>query len=73
MSEENFEENFEESVNPIVKRMEAMMMIIDTSLNSLDEPADQLMLACAMMQRTREIFDELLGEEARKKMFTSLT
>jgi hypothetical protein len=27
------------------------------------------MLACAMMQRSKEIFDAELGEEGRKKMF----
>jgi len=30
------------------------------------------MLACAMMQRTREIFDQVLGEDGRKKMFKEL-
>jgi hypothetical protein len=30
------------------------------------------MLACAMMQRTKEIFDAVLGEEGRKKMFKEL-
>jgi hypothetical protein len=27
------------------------------------------MLACAMMQRTNEIFEQVLGEEGRKLMY----
>ena len=34
-----------------------------------DDREDLLMLACAMLQRTREIFDAELGEEGRKQMF----
>jgi hypothetical protein len=30
------------------------------------------MLACAMLQRTREIFDGTLGVEGRKEMFKDL-
>lgn len=57
------------SFNPLEKRMESMMTIIDAAILSLEEPTDQLMLACAMMQRTREIFDQVIGVEGRKKMF----
>ena len=67
MSEQNTD-----SFDPMEKRMESMMMIIDTTLLSLDTSMDQLMLACAMMQRSREIFDGILGEEGRKKMFEGL-
>jgi hypothetical protein len=31
-----------------------------------------LLLACAMMQRTREIFDATIGVEGRKQMFKEL-
>jgi hypothetical protein len=31
------------------------------------------MLACAMLQRTKEIFDAILGVEGRKEMFRGLT
>jgi hypothetical protein len=48
------------------------MTIIDTAIFSAENPHDQLMLACAMMQRTREIFDQVLGEDGRKKMFKEL-
>jgi len=62
-----------ESFDPIEKRMETMMTVIDTAIMSADSARDQLMLACAMMQRTKEIFDHVLGEEGRKEMFRGLT
>ena len=49
------------------------MTVIDTAIMSADSASDQLMLACAMMQRTKEIFDHVLGEEGRKEMFRGLT
>lgn len=61
------------SFNPLEKRMETLMTVIDTAITSAPSPEDQLMLACAMLQRTREIFDHILGEEGRKEMFRGLT
>ena len=61
------------SFNPIEKRMETMMTGIDTAILSTDSRNDQLMLACAMLQRTREIFDHILGVDGRKEMFRGLT
>jgi hypothetical protein len=61
-----------ESFDPIEKRMETMMTIIDTAILSANTPNDQLMLACAMLQRTREIFDHVIGVEGRKQMFKDL-
>lgn len=58
--------------NPIEKRMETMMTIIDAAIISAQNSNDQLMLACAMMQRTREIFDATLGIDGRKTMFKEL-
>ena len=58
--------------DPIEARMETLMTIIDTAILSTQDRNDQLMLACAMMQRTREIFDATLGEEGRKEMFKGL-
>lgn len=60
------------SYDPIEQRMETLMTIIDSAIISSQNTSDQLMLACAMMQRTREIFDAVLGEEGRKKMFEEL-
>lgn len=58
--------------DPIEKRMETLMTVIDSAILSLQTKEDQLMLACAMMQRTREIFDATLGTEGRKQMFKEL-
>jgi hypothetical protein len=58
--------------DPIEARMQTMMTVIDTAILSTTDRNDQLMLACAMMQRTREIFDATLGEEGRKEMFKGL-
>lgn len=63
----------EDQFDPLGKRMETMMTIIDTAILSANTPQDQLMLACAMLQRTRELFDHIIGEEGRKKMFEELT
>lgn len=51
------------------ERMAELMDPIDKQLLLCDDPNDQLMFACAMLQRVREIFDFQLGEDARKKMF----
>jgi hypothetical protein len=59
--------------DPIEQRMSTMMTIIDTAILSADNRNDQLMLACAMMQRTREIFDATLGVEGRKTMFKGVS
>jgi len=59
-------------MNNIEKRMSEMMTIIDESIQLTDNRNDLLMLACAMMQRVREIFDSQIGEEGRRKMFEDL-
>lgn len=53
----------------IAQRMAELMEPIDRQMLMCDDREDQLMLACAMMQRVREIFDFHLGEDGRKKMF----
>ena len=45
------------------------MAPVEQQILMCDDEKDLLMMACAMMQRTREIFDQTLGEEGRKKMF----
>ena len=57
----------------IQSRMETIMVIIDESIVRLETREDQLMLACAMLQRTKEIFDATLGEEGRKEMFKDMS
>ena len=57
----------------IQSRMETIMVIIDESIVRLETREDQLMLACAMLQRTREILDATLGEAGRKEMFKDMS
>lgn len=61
------------SFNPIEKRMETLMVIIDEAIIRASTREEQLMLACSMMQRTKEIFDATIGEENRKTMFKDMT
>lgn len=58
--------------DPIEQRMGTLMQVVDTALLSTNDRNDQLMLACAMLQRTREIFDATLGVDGRKQMFKEL-
>ena len=53
----------------VQERMKELMVLIDKSLMLTDNNTDRLMLACAMMQRTNEIFEQSLGEEGRKLMY----
>lgn len=57
----------------VEQRMNEMMQLIDGSIMLADNQDEILMLACAMMQRTRELFDNTLGVEARKIMFKEYT
>lgn len=50
-------------------RMRELMVLIDKSLLLTDNNNERLMLACAMMQRTNEIFEGILGEEGSKLMY----
>ena len=56
----------------IAKRMQEIMVLVDKSLLLTDNDNERLMLACAMMQRTNEIFEEILGEQGRKLMYKEL-
>ena len=58
--------------NEVAKRMAELMAPIEHQILMCDDREDQLMLACAMLQRVRELFDLHLGEEGRKKMFEDL-
>jgi len=59
-------------MNNTAKRMEELMVLVDKSLMLTDNDNERLMLACAMMQRTNEIFEEILGTEGRKSMYKEL-
>ena len=53
--------------------MSELMRPIEQQILMCDDRKDQLMFACAMMQRTRELFDYHVGEEGRKQMFKDYT
>ena len=59
-------------MNNVAKRMQELMVLVDKSLMLTDNENEKLMLACAMMQRTNEIFEEILGEQGRKSMYKEL-
>jgi hypothetical protein len=59
-------------MNNTAKRMQELMVLVDKSLMLTDNDNERLMLACAMMQRTNEIFEEILGEQGRKSMYKEL-
>ena len=52
--------------------MQELMILVDKSLLLTDNDNERLMLACAMMQRTNEIFEEIIGTEGRKSMYKEL-
>ena len=53
-------------------RMKELMEIIDRSIQMTDDTSELLMLACAMLQRTDEIFIQTLGPKGSFKMFKDL-
>jgi hypothetical protein len=59
-------------MSEIQDRMAELMQPIDQQIMMCDDEKEILMLACAMLQRIREIFDIQLGVEGRKMMFKDL-
>jgi hypothetical protein len=59
-------------MNDVQKRMEELIKPIDQQIYMCDDRRDLLMFNCAMLQRVREVFDMLVGEEGRKNMFKDL-
>jgi len=57
----------------VQERMAELMQPIDQQIMMCDDKDEIMMLACAMLQRTREIFDLQLGIGGRKAMFKDLT
>ena len=53
----------------ISKRMAELAKPIERQILMCDSREELLMMACVMMQRTREIFDQELTIEGRKRMF----
>ena len=59
-------------MSEVEQRMHELMAPVEQQIMMCDDEKDLLMMACAMMQRTREIFDQTLGEQGRRKMFKEL-
>ena len=53
----------------VKKRMDELMTPIDRQIMMSDSREELLMIACAMMQRTTEIFEAELGVNGRKQMY----
>ena len=53
----------------VQKRMDELMEPIDRQIMMSDSREELLMIACAMMQRTHEIFLNELGENGSKQMY----
>ena len=49
--------------------MDELMGPVDRQIMMCDSREELLMLACAMQQRTTEIFEAELGIEGRKQMY----
>jgi hypothetical protein len=53
----------------VAQRMDELMGPIDRQIMMSDSREELLMIACAMMQRTHEIFLNELGENGAKQMY----
>jgi hypothetical protein len=53
-------------------KMTELIQPIDKQIYMCNDTNELLMLNCAMLQRVREIFDLVVGEEGRKKFFSNL-
>lgn len=51
------------------KRMSELMAPVDQQILMCDTREELLMMACAMMQRTHEIYVQELGEKGAKIMY----
>jgi hypothetical protein len=53
----------------VKRRMDELMEPVDQQIMMCDTREELLMMACAMMQRTHEIFLNELGENGSKQMY----
>ena len=56
-------------MDEVRKRMGELAEPIETQILMCDSREELLMMACVMLQRTKEIFDQELTVDGRKKMF----
>ena len=54
------------------QRMSELMQPVDQQLLMCNDRSEQLMMACAMLQRVKELFDLHCGVEGRKQMFKEM-
>lgn len=59
-------------MSSVESRMREISIPIEKSIQLVDDEKELLMLACVMLQRTREIFDSQLGVDGRKQIFKDL-
>jgi hypothetical protein len=55
--------------NTVARRMEELMAPVEQQIMMCDTREELLMMACAMMQRTHEIFVHELGKAGSKQMY----
>jgi len=55
--------------NEVSDRMGELAEPIEKQIMMCDSREELLMMACVMLQRTKEIFDQELSVEGRKRMF----
>ena len=55
--------------NEVSDRMGELAEPIERQIMMCDSREELLMMACVMLQRTKEIFDQELTVEGRKRMF----
>jgi hypothetical protein len=53
----------------VQQRMAELMEPIDRQILMCDDREELLMLACAMLTSVKDIFDQEIGPDGRKKMF----
>jgi hypothetical protein len=53
----------------VPERMSELAEPIEQQIMMCDSREEILMMACVMLQRTRELFDSEIGVDGRKKMF----
>ena len=59
-------------MDDISKRMAELAAPIERQILMCDNREELLMIACVMLQRTREIFDQELTVDGRKRMLEEL-
>ena len=59
-------------MDAVSKKMNELASPIERQILMCDNREELLMMACVMLQRTKEIFDQELTVDGRKRMFKDL-